>query len=492
MESTAITLPPPTLPQERPATAEMGIGRAPIRSALSLSMLNTVIARLGTFLTGIVLARLLTPADFGVYAVALVTLTGLLSLNELGVSLALVRWRGDPQAIAPTVTTIAVGASALLYVACWFGAPTFAQALGAPGATDVVRLLCVSVLIDGLTSTPAQLLNRDFKQGRRLLADLSNLLVTTGLTVALAATHHGAWSLAVGQLVGNAMSALVLFHLASQWPRPGFDRKQAAALLRFGLPLAAASALMIAMLNIQYVITGSMLGAVALGLYLLAFNLSSWPVNMFSQVVRRVSLAAFSRVQEDRVRRQEVLTRMAALLAAATLPVCALLGLLALPAIVTVYGSTWRPAAAVLPFLAILAFVRVASELAYDFLVALGRSGTTLWLQGGWLCALGVALPLGASLDGIRGVAFAHAAVALVVMLPAYGMALARTGVSIRALLRELARPVIGCVLLALVVLTVNVLTDPSPVRLLLAGALGIAVYLPVVWPLRDLLRKLD
>jgi PST family polysaccharide transporter len=336
------------------------------------------------------------------------------------------------------------------------------------------------------------LLNRDFRQGSRLFVDLANLLVTAAVTIALAATHHGAWSLAAGQLVGNGIAALLLFRFASSWPRPGFDRKQAAELLRFGLPLAAASALMIAMLNVQFVVTGAMLGSVALGLYLLAFNLSSWPVNVFSQVVRRVSLAAFARVQDDRPRRQEALIRLATLLAAATLPVCALLGLLALPAITTVYGANWRPAAAALPFLAILAFVRVASELAYDFLVALGRSGTTLWLQGSWLCALGVALPLGASLDGIRGVALAHGAVALGVMLPAYGVALARTGVSIRALLSPLARPVIGCLLLALVVVAVRTVTDPSPLRLFLGGTLGIAVYVPVVWPLRQLFAKLD
>jgi PST family polysaccharide transporter len=416
----------------------------------------------------------------------------LLSLNELGVSLAIVRWPGDPRSIAPTVTTIAVGASAVLYAGCWLVAPMFAKVLGVPGATGVVRLICVSVVIDGLTSTPAQLLNREFRQGSRLLVDLTNLLVTTAVTVLLATTHHGAYSLAAGQLVGNGIGALALFRFANAWPRPGFDRKQAAELLRFGLPLAGASALMIAMLNIQYVVIGPMLGAVALGLYLLAFNLSSWPVNVFSQVVRRVSLAAFARVQDDQPRRQEALIRMATLLTAATLPVCALLGLLALPAITTVYGTNWKPAAAVLPFLAILAFVRVASELAYDFLVALGRSGTTLWLQTGWLCSLGVALPLGASLDGIRGVALAHGVVALLVMLPAYGVALARTGVPIVALMSRMARPAIGCGLLVIVVMAVRLVTESSPIRLFLGGVLGIAAYLPVVWPLREQFMKLD
>ena len=82
------------------------------------------------------------------------------------------------------------------------------------------------------------------------------------------------------------------------------------------------------MLNIDYLVIGWKLDAVALGLYLLAFNLSSWPVNTFSAVVRRVSLAAFSRVKDQPEQRVSELTRLAVLLALPTLPLCAMLGLL--------------------------------------------------------------------------------------------------------------------------------------------------------------------
>jgi PST family polysaccharide transporter len=464
---------------------------APIRKALSLSVLNTVLGRLGTFLTGIVLARLLTPADFGVYAVALTALITMLSLNELGVSLALVRWPGDPRRIAPTVTTISIGTSLLLYALCWFVAPILADAMAAPSATNVVRLVCVAVLVNGVTAAPVQLINRQFRQGARLLVDLANLVVTTSVTVWLAASGHGAWSLAWGQLAGNVAAALMLCQLAALWPRPGFDRKLAVELLRFGLPLAGSSLLMIAMLNIQYAVVGRVLGAAALGLYLQAFNLASWPVNVFSLVVRRVSLAAFARVQDDRAKRQDVLVRMTVLLAVPTLPVCALLGLLALPIVSTLYGAAWRGSAVALQFLVLLSVVRVAGELAYDFLVALGRSRATLWLQGGWLAALALALPVGAVTGGIQGVAVAQAAVALLLMLPAYTIAVARTGVSLRAAAASLARPAIGCALLTATVVLVRVCTAPSLLQLVLGGALGIAVYLPVVWPLRHMVKEL-
>ncbi len=462
-----------------------------VSRALGMSLLNTAIGRLGTVITGIVLAHILTPADFGAFAVALVALAALLSINELGVSLALVRWPGNPRDIAPTVTTISIVSSAVLFVICWFAAPEFALQLGSPGATGVVRLLCGSVLIDGATAAAAQLVNREFRQGTRLVVDFSNLALSTGITVVLALTGFGAWSLAIGRLFGNGVTAVLLFRLIDLWPRPGFDRRQARELIRFGLPLAGASLLVVGMLNIDYVVTGHVLGAVALGLYLQAFNLASWPVNMFSTVVRRVSLAAFARVQDDPRRRQEVLARLAGLLMAATLPVCALLGLLALPVVTTLYGSEWRGAAGALEFLVLLGAVRVACELGYDYLVALGLGQRTMWLQAGWFAALVAFLPIGAHLDGIRGVGAAHAAVAVALVLPAFVLAVRATGVPALVLGRAVVRPVVGCVLLVAVVLAVRWNTPPNAVRLVLGVVLGLAVYVPVVWPLRRLLRDL-
>src|SRR5215470_6912335 len=84
--------------------------------ALAWSFLNTAMSRFGTLGIGIVLARLLGPQQFGTYAVALIALMAVLSFNELGVSLAIVRWPGEPRAIAATVNTISLIASTFLAV----------------------------------------------------------------------------------------------------------------------------------------------------------------------------------------------------------------------------------------------------------------------------------------------------------------------------------------------------------------------------------------
>ncbi len=187
---------------------------------------------------GILLARLLGPHQFGTAAVAMVALLAVLSFNELGVSLAIVRWPGEPEEIAPTVTTISVVSSLVLYVALFFTAPEFASAMGAPAATAVIRVLDVSVVTNGVVAVPAALLERYFLQGRKTVADQVHSWSGAAVSVGMAWAGFGAMSLAVGQVVGAIAGGAVIIRFAPQPLRFGFDREKARKLMRFGLPLA--------------------------------------------------------------------------------------------------------------------------------------------------------------------------------------------------------------------------------------------------------------
>ncbi len=476
-----------TLSSEQPTHAGTSLTDL-VTFGLKWSFLSTVVGRAGSLLTGIVLARLLTPLDFGMFAVAMVAFLGLTSFNELGVSLAIVRWPGDVRRIAPTVATLAIGSSAVLYAVCFVISPWFTSALGAPGATGVVRLMGLSVVIDGITSMPAALLQRTFRQDRRTVADMANLVVGALVSIALASHGFGAWSLAWGRVAGNGTSALLILVLSPVRYVPGFDSHEARQLLRFGLPLAGASLLVFGVLNADYVVIGSLLGPVALGYYLLAFNLSSWPVNVFSTPVRAVSLAGFSKLLGDPSALRLSFGRSLGWLMAVTLPVCVLLSVLAVPVVRFVYGAKWAPAAAALAFLAILAAFRVGLELAYDFLVAVGKSRVLLWLQGLWLAALIPTLAIGARLGGIRGVGAGHVAVVALVVTPAVLWELHRLGIRLHDLRRNLVRPIVGVALMGFTAAVAEALVAGDLWQLIVGGAAAGVVYVVVMLPMIRLL----
>jgi len=411
--------------------------------ALGWSFLNNAFSRLGTLGIGVVLARLLGPHAFGTFAVALIALLALLSFNELGVSLAIVRWEGEPRDIAPTVATISLLTSIAIYIACFLSAPAFAAGMGAPAAANVIRVLALNVVVDGVVSTPAALMQRYFRQDRKMIADQVNNWLGAVVSVVLAWKGFGAMSLAIGRMTGAAVSGVIFVVLSPEPLRFGFDRTKARALLHFGVPLAGASIVVFAVSNVDQLVVGHVLGATALGFYALAFNLSSWPVNMFSVPVRSVAPAVFSRLQHDRSAMRTSFLSTAGLLGSATMPICLLIAGAAVPLLGFVYGAKWIPASQALTWLAILAAFRILFELVYDFFVVLARSRVVFTVQLVWLIALVPALVVGTRTDGISGAGIAEVAVAALLITPWYLSELHKVGIQRRALAARLWLPVV-------------------------------------------------
>ncbi|MCW2871812.1 oligosaccharide flippase family protein, partial [Actinacidiphila oryziradicis] len=268
-----------------------------VRIAARWSLINTMVMRLGNFATGIVLARFaLGPAAWGVYGIAQTVLLVLLSANELGVGLAIVRWDGDARRFAPTVLTLGTLSSGLLYVALFAAAPTVAGLLGSPDAAGVLRVMCLCLVLDGMAQVPAGFLTREFAQGKRMIIDALNFVLSTAVTLLLAFAGWGAMSFAWGAVAGNVAALIGCALAAPGTLRFGWDPQQARELLKFGLPLAGASLLALAVVNVDTMVVGSTLGKVSLGFYVLAFNMSGWPVRIISEAARRVSFAGFSRL----------------------------------------------------------------------------------------------------------------------------------------------------------------------------------------------------
>ncbi|GAA3579280.1 lipopolysaccharide biosynthesis protein [Microlunatus spumicola] len=438
---------------------------------------------------GIVLARLLGPAEFGTFAVATVALTAVLSFNELGVSLAIVRWAEDPKRIAPTVATLSMVMSTLMTGALVLIAPWFCSVMGSPAATPVVRVMALSVLLSGLVATPAALMQREFRQRERVVVDQIGIWLGAACSLGLALGGLGAMSLAVGRVVGAAATAGAFARLCPEGFRFGLRRDVLPSLLSFGLPLAGTSILVFAVGYVDQLVAGSRLGATTLGFYVLAFNLSSWPVFIFSLPMRAVGPAIFARLRGDAAATRAEFSRLLALLASASLPVCALLAGASDPIIRLVYGDVWHPAALALQLLGLGAAARIFSELAYDYLVINGRSRSLLAVQGVWLAVLVPALLLG-SQAGLRGVAGAQLSV-MAVVLPIYVALLRRNGLEVRDILAPVAVPLaVGAAVLVGTWLLSSIIDTPL-LACLACGTLSLAATAGLLWRRRSTLAGL-
>lgn len=449
---------------------------------LRWSITGILATKVASFAMGLVLAHLLAPRDFGIYAVAMAVTAFLIHVNDVGIIAATVQWQGRMEDMAPTATVLAFVFSVAIYAGMWVAAPWLADLASTPSATGVLRLLTAVIVVDGITAVRSAALMRRFQQDRLTKANVIGFAVQMPLAILLAVAHAGAWSFAIAQFTGVVITGIFVLLFAEVPLEIGLDRDVARTLIRFGVPLAAALGVEALLVNADYVIVGRLLGATALGFYLLAFNVSSWVPGVVTTGVRYVSVAGFSRVAEDDSKLRAGVERSLPLLVTAILPITVFTAILSPQLVEVLYGAKWAPSAPVLRFLMILMAGRVLAAFAVDILTSVGATRATFWLNAGWAVVLIPALILATHLDGIRGTAIGHALVATLVALPLSAALLARHGVRLRPVLRAVVRPLLAVGVAGLVCAGVAAaLPGPAAVPLLVAGAVGLLVYVLMV-----------
>ena len=454
---------------------------------LGWALAGNLAFKAGSFAVSLVMVRLLAPHDFGLYAVALAANAFVIHVNDMGMIAATVQWRGQVEEMATTATTMAVGFSLAWYALFWVAAPYISQLAGSPEAATLVRLLTLTIVIDGITATSVAVVQRRFQQDRLMKAIAVGFAFSAVVSVALAAAGAGAYSFVAGTLAQSVVVAVIVVRIARLPFRFAFDRAIARRLIRFGAPLAAGLGIESVLLYSDSVIVGHQLGTVMLGFYLLAFNISSWVPGLVGTAVRYVSIPAFSRLAEGETDTFAAgVQRTLPLMVLLVTPVAAGLVVLSPAMIHVLYGEHWTPAAQALRFLAFVMVARMLTALVFDIQTGLGNTGATVRLNIAWLVALLPALWVGANAGGIRGAAVGHAIVALGVAIPLAGWMLHRAGVDMRPVLRTIRRPILAGVASGVVMAALAAVLPEPALRLVVAGGVGAVVYVLLAIPARE------
>lgn len=343
------------------------------------------LSKSSTLLMTVVVARMLAPEEFGLFALALLVANLFDYVKDLGVAAALVQNRRDWTSIAPTGLTLSVVFGVLASGLLAGTAHVTASALGHPELTDLIRVLAIGLGISALSAIPSAWLRRSMNFGARLAPEALGALTKTGLTIGLAATGHGVWSLVYGQLAAVVVMTVLYWVVGRPGtksggskltgPLLGFDRTVSRELIRFGIPVTAVTLLAYGIYNVDYLAVGTRLGASDLGLYTLAYRIPELLVLNLCIVVSEVLFSALSSLQEDRDGLSKHYLDALGVVIALTAPIGVGLAVAARPLVETLYGSQYGESAPILAVIAIYTAVYSASFHAGDVLKAIGKPG---------------------------------------------------------------------------------------------------------------------
>jgi O-antigen/teichoic acid export membrane protein len=389
---------------------------------------SLVVQGLLHLMVGVVLARLLPPADFGLAALALIVIGFAAMVSDVGVGAAVIQRLVVTTAHLRVAFTLSVLAGVVIAAALFGIAPLVALLAKSPAVSPVLRVQSIVFIATGVgTVARAQLQRRlDF---RRLFAvDLISYLLGYALiAIGGAVLGWGVWSLVVGSLVQSWLAS-VLCVLAARAPlRPLLAKGELRDLLGFGVGVTLNGVIAYIGRNGDNFLVGRFLGTTALGLYSRAFNFMMLPINYFSNVIPTVLIPAFSEIQTDRARvgRGYLMGVQTATLI--TAPVMVWIIVSAPHLIIGLYGDRWAGAVVPLQVLAAAGVPRAMLGLAGAVTQACDRVASETPLQIGFALAIAIGTALGSSY-GLSGVAVAVSIAIVLLFVAQARLALSITG----------------------------------------------------------------
>jgi O-antigen/teichoic acid export membrane protein len=401
-----------------------------------------MVAQLITLGQVIALARLLSPAEVGVFTAGTV-LTGFLNyFVQGGLREGIVHRGAQIDDAAETVFRVTLVSGTLLTFGALAAAPVVALVFDNSTVGLVAAATSGSMLLVAFTNVPEALLQRRFSVRRRIIVGPAMSLTFAIVAVTLAACGWGVWSMVVGSYASYAVWVVCLW-LICDW-RPGhghFSFKMWRELAKFGFPLMVSRFSYHIKVMAEAVIVGRVLGAAHLGQYRYAQRIAEIPEKGIIDVCSNALFPAFSRISGDKERLCAAYLSALRWSMIGAAPLTALMIALGEPAVLIVLGKPWHEAGIVVAAMAGVGIGRALESVSEEAIKGVGRTSLINWctaaeVGGGLILVLILIRPL-----GLFGVGLALSITSVIVAIIKVGLARSVVEVPIKSLLRVLAPP---------------------------------------------------
>lgn len=333
-----------------------GIATGSLRKQAAKGIFWVTVARLFTralsFVTPLILARLLVPDDFGLVWVAELAVGAFLLLQEMGLGAELIYRKERIEEAANTAFLAMVGGSLALYLIALATAPFMAALFSKdpntiPQIIPILRLLSLTLVISALGGVPHALLAKELDFRRKIMPRLLGGLVGASVSIALALSGFGVMAIVLGRLCESVVSAASVWFFIDWRPTFSFDLGLARNMLNYAKHIMGSQIMVFFITNIDDAFVSRFLGIGTLGVYGLAFRISNKPATEISRLLGEVMFPTFAKVGDDLARMKSIFLRTTRYVAMLSIPLSLCIIAFAEYFIYAAYGRRW--AGAILP-----------------------------------------------------------------------------------------------------------------------------------------------
>ncbi|MBL7074895.1 lipopolysaccharide biosynthesis protein [candidate division KSB1 bacterium] len=365
--------------------------------------LTSAFSKIVSFATTLILARLLTPNDFGLIAYGFLIIGSIGIFREMGLNRALIYQKRDIATAANTAFFLILAWSVVLYFLAFFSSPYLALFFNESNLNLLIKIMALSLVLTSLTDVPFSLLEKEIRFKQRVIPE-SIQLTTYGIVSTIAAFKGcGYWSFVIGQLSADVLQLGAVWFVSEWRPRLAFSRKMAVELFGFGKNIMGLGVVFFAIRNIDDAFVGKLLGTATLGIYNFAYRIANIPATHITNVIGRIMFPVYSKISNYTFDLRNAFLKTLRVTSLVSIPVAFLI-VLVTPDFINLYFEKWRAAILPIQLLAIYGLIRSLGSGMGGVFLAKGKPEIMLKISAVQLIILGIFLYPVTKLSGVTGV----------------------------------------------------------------------------------------
>ena len=320
----------------------------------------------------VIIARILSPNDFGLMGIALLAMATLETFSQTGFQQALIQKKEDIKSYLDAAWTVLIVRGVILFAILYLVAPYVASFFDAPEARPIIQVIGFSVLFQAFTNIGVIYFQKELEFNKEFIYQFAGTLADFIVAVSAVLILRNVWALVFGMLAGNAVRCIVSHLIHPYRPRLSSDFVKAKELFGFGKWILGSSILVFLLTQGDDIFVGKLLGATALGFYQMAYKISNLPATELSHLIAKVMFPAYSKLQDNIQKLRESYLKVLQLTTFLSIPIAGLIFVLAQDFTIIFLGEKWMP---MVPAMQVLAF--------YGALRAIGATTGVVFLAVG-------------------------------------------------------------------------------------------------------------
>lgn len=443
---------------------------------------SQITTQIFAFIKNIIIARILSPDDFGLFGIALIVLSLFDVFTQTGFNAALIQKKEDIKDYLDTAFVVNIIRGFILFILLYLAAPYVSVFFKNTLVTPIVRVISLTFLINGFINPGTIYFTKELDFKRQFYWDMSRTITDIVVSLSIVFFLRNVWVLVISAVSSSFIRLIVSYFIHPYKPKLRFNKRYAGSLFRFGKWIFASGILIYLITQGDDALVGKVLGITMLGFYRMAYRFSNMPATQITHVISRVTFPAYSKLQGDIPRLREAYLQVLQVTAFLVFPFAGLIFVLA-PDFTRIFlGEKWMPMVPAMQALSIFGVTRAMNATVGSIFQGMGKPSIITFGAVFQLIILAAIIYPLTIRWGILGTSIAVIIPNLLVMFYLSKKLINSMHYKSSNILNLLFPPIVGSAVMCTVIFFFLIWTHGNLIGFLLSIFIGIGIYLIIVY----------